>query len=134
MSKSRDKKEEQLGMTTGKANSILNRDILWHLVVKTKQDSCFHCGELMTRETFSVEHKTPWLDSEDPVSLFFNMDNISFSHLACNTKAARQTTKKYHTEEERLEATRRLKRESRKRVKPEIEKARRREQYLKHKK
>lgn len=43
----------------------------------------------MSRETFSIEHKIPWLDSEDPTGLFFNLDNISFSHKSCNYEAKR---------------------------------------------
>lgn len=47
----------------------------------------------MTRDTFSLEHIEPWLDSEDPVGLFFNQDNISFSHLSCNISDARKPHK-----------------------------------------
>ena len=48
----------------------------------------------MERDNFSVEHVTPWLDSEDPVGLFFDLKNISFSHRNCNSSAARRPTKK----------------------------------------
>lgn len=84
------KKQTQLGMNPGTASHRLVKDILYSLVVKTEQNACFHCGEQMTRETFSVEHKEPWLDSEDPVKMFFDLDNISFSHMRCNTAAARR--------------------------------------------
>ena len=39
----------------------------------------------------SIEHKIPWLDSDNPKELFFNLEkNIAFSHLSCNISAARQ--------------------------------------------
>ena len=38
-------------------------------------------------DEFSVEHKIPWLDSDDPIGLFFSLDNIAFSHHSCNSGA-----------------------------------------------
>lgn len=86
-----DKKKEQLGMNPSTASHRLVKDILWHLIKETNQDTCCKCGEPMSRETYSVEHLTPWLDSEDPVGLYFNLNNISFSHLSCNSADARKT-------------------------------------------
>jgi len=43
----------------------------------------------MTRENFTIEHKVPWLDSEDPVKMFFDLDNIAFSHHKCNVAERR---------------------------------------------
>ena len=51
----------------------------------------------MTRETFSIEHLKPWLDSNDPVGLYFDLDNISFSHLSCNISDARKLEPKCGT-------------------------------------
>lgn len=89
-----DKKKEQLGMNPSTAQGRLVKDILWSLIVKTGQTVCCKCGKEMHRETFSIEHLVPWLDSEDPVGLFFDLDNISFSHLKCNITDIRrkQTT------------------------------------------
>lgn len=84
------KKSVQLGMNPSTASGRLLKDILFQLVCETGKDKCFHCGEKITRETLSIEHKTPWLDSDDPQGLFFDLDNIAFSHLLCNTKAARK--------------------------------------------
>ena len=92
-----DKKKMQLGMNPSTASGRLIKDTLWKLVVMTGQDKCFQCSEVMTRDTFSVEHKEPWLDSEDPVGLFFDQDNISFSHHSCNVAASRRG--KYTPEE-----------------------------------
>lgn len=48
----------------------------------------------MTRQTFSIEHKEPWLDSADPLGMYFDMANISFSHISCNTSEARRKPRK----------------------------------------
>lgn len=92
-----DKKTEQLGINYSTANGRLVKDILWSLIVRTEQDSCCKCGEAMTRETFSIEHVIPWQDSENPVELFFDLSNISFSHLKCNIGAARKKESSHGT-------------------------------------
>ena len=89
-----DKKKEQLGMNPSTASGRLVKDILWKLIKETGQDSCCKCGELMSRETFSIEHVEPWLDSDDPVKLYFDLDNISFSHLKCNVEDKRSNQEK----------------------------------------
>jgi len=101
MTASNRKKDAQLGMNHGTASHRLVKDILFKLVVETKKDCCFQCGNKIRREELSIEHKVPWLDSEDPIKLFFDLENIAFSHHSCNVKAARKTTKKYFTPEEK---------------------------------
>jgi hypothetical protein len=64
-----------------------------------------------------------------PVGLFFDLDNVAFSHLSCNTGASRKPNQKYFTPEDRLEADRRLDRESYKRT---YYPQKRREKYKKH--
>ena len=86
-----EKKRNQLGMNPSTASHRLVKDILWKLIVNTKQDSCCKCGVIMTRENFSIEHLTPWMDSEDPVGIYFDLNNISFSHLGCNVADKRDT-------------------------------------------
>ena len=85
-----DKKKMQLGMNPSTASGRLVKDILWKLIVQTGQDRCCKCGEPMSRETFSIEHVIPWLDSEDPAGLYFDLDNISFSHHSCNVSDRRE--------------------------------------------
>lgn len=84
------KKNEQLGMGHGKAAHILGKDILWSLITETGKTVCCRCGKEMCRQTFSIEHLVPWLDSDNPTGLFFDLNNISFSHLKCNVAAARK--------------------------------------------
>ena len=87
--KNKRKKQEQLGMNPSTAAHRLVKDILWRFV-EIGGYTCHQCGQPMCRETFSIEHKTPWLDSEDPKGLYFDLENIAFSHLSCNTGAARK--------------------------------------------
>jgi hypothetical protein len=122
MTKSSDKQELQLGMPHGMATSRLRKMLLFRFVQQNKQDICHHCCQkISSLEEFSVEHVVPWLDSQDPAQLFFDLNNITYSHRSCNTGAARRPNRKYFTAQERLEANRRLKRESRVRVKAKKE-------------
>ncbi len=91
--KSNAKKALQLGMNPSTANSRLNRDILFMLVIASGH-KCYRCGGELTRETFTIEHKEHWLDSEDPKAKFFDLANIAFSHHSCNSGASRQPSKR----------------------------------------
>ena len=84
-----DNKTAQLGMSPGKASHRLVKDILFKYVQESGE-VCFRCGQDLTREDFTIEHKTPWLHSEDPVFLFFDLENIAYSHSRCNSGAARK--------------------------------------------
>lgn len=86
------KKKEQLGMPSGTATARLRKSILFQLVKETGRNICHQCGKVIeTEEELSIEHKVPWLDSKDPVGLFFDLKNIAFSHLRCNIGACRHT-------------------------------------------
>lgn len=98
-----DKKQSQLGMNPSTAANRLRMDILYSLVKRCGY-KCYRCGEDLTRESFSVEHITPWLDSENPKQMFFDLNNISFSHMTCNRLDARRPNKKYETLDERKNA------------------------------
>lgn len=91
-------REAQLGMNPSTASHRLVKDILFSLV---KDTPCFHCGGKLDRETFSIEHKVPWLHSEDPVKMFFDLGNISFSHGGCNSSNKRHPRQKYFSEDKR---------------------------------
>lgn len=94
------KKHIQLGMNASTASHRLVKDLLFKFV-EDAGHVCHQCGKPMTRNDFSIEHKTPWLDSEDPQKLFFDLDNIAFSHKWCNIAAARKPHKLDLTPEER---------------------------------
>lgn len=85
------KKIVQLGMYTSRAANKLNRSIMYHLAKKLNEHYCYRCGaEICTIKEFTVEHKTPWLDSPNPVELYFDLENIAFSHFLCNSRAGRK--------------------------------------------
>jgi len=94
MDNSNKKKYKQLGMPIGTATHRLRKSILFALVKFSKIDDldiCFQCGERIEDiGNFSIEHKVPWLDSEDPKELFYDLENIAFSHLSCNIGVARR--------------------------------------------
>lgn len=92
MSKANKKKAEQLGMNHSTANARLRKDLIFYMMRKLGEGNCYQCGEeILSIDDMSIEHKEPWLDSEDPVGLFFNIENIAFSHLSCNVGAARRS-------------------------------------------
>lgn len=79
-------------MPVGTASGRLKKSIIFSFLKRLNENYCFQCGlEIETENELSVEHKIPYLDSENPVELFFSLDNIGFSHLSCNIGAARQT-------------------------------------------
>jgi len=86
----------------------------------------------MSRDTFSIEHKIPWLDSSDPVGLYFDLNNISFSHHSCNVRAARRPNKKYFSEEEKREAKNNLEKNRWRNLSKEKQKAIRKEKYVRN--
>ena len=90
MTKSNDKKAAQLGMSIGMATHKLRKAIMFDLVKKAGIDRCYRCGEqILDIDNFSIEHKERWLDSENPQKLFFDLNNIAFSHLGCNSSSKR---------------------------------------------
>jgi hypothetical protein len=76
---------DELGMSHGKAVQILRKSLLFSLVKKLHLDVCYRCNKKIKNiKEFSIEHKRNWLHSSNPIKLFFNLKNISFSHLKCN--------------------------------------------------
>lgn len=80
-------KNQQLGIDYGTASSRLKKMILWSFIEKLKLTNCYRCNLSMSLETYSVDHKNPWLHVDN--NLFWDLNNISFSHLSCNTKNRR---------------------------------------------
>ena len=96
--------KEWTGLAPSTAKSRLDKDIMFTLATQAGH-TCFQCGGNLTRETFSIEHKTPWLSADDPGFSFFDLNNIAFSHNLCNsTAAARKQPKIYDSPEDRKRA------------------------------
>jgi len=120
------KKALALGMNPSTASHRLVKDILWS---KIENELCYRCNKPMTRDTFSIEHKEAWLSSDDPLKSFFDLENITFSHLLCNITAGGQN-RIWNTDEERVSHYRKKGNEKRLAEPVEVRQQRRREQYL----
>jgi hypothetical protein len=80
---SNERKNQTLGMPHGTASSRLRKNILFHLLKKHGENYCFKCSELIEIvDDLSIEHKQPWEGIS--AELFWDLDNIAFSHLHCN--------------------------------------------------
>lgn len=87
---SNERKSSKLGMPFGTASGKLRKQILFHLVTKYKENLCYRCStQIETVDELSIEHKTGWENSDNPIDSFFDLDNIAFSHLNCNVSAPR---------------------------------------------
>lgn len=80
-----------LGMDKSTASHRLKKIIMFELAKKTGMDRCHRCKLLISDVAeFSVEHIKPWLWKD--AKLFWDINNIAFSHLSCNVSAAQQKT------------------------------------------
>jgi len=78
-------KQERLGMSLGKANNQLRKRLLFLLAQKLGLCECFRCGKAIeTVNDFTIDHKEPWLYAASPQEMFFDVNNIAFSHVRCN--------------------------------------------------
>ena len=77
-------------MDPGTASNRLKVHLMYELAKRLDMHWCYQCGaEIEFSKDISIEHKTPWLHSEDPKGLFFDIENIAFSHKSCNYRASR---------------------------------------------
>lgn len=87
MKNSNELKAEQLGMPWGTAAQRLRKMLLFKFVQELKLDTCFKCGTVIESiDDLSIEHKTPWFNRD--AELFWDLDNIAFSHLRCNVRTS----------------------------------------------
>ncbi len=76
-------KSEQLGMPIGTANARLRKMVLFDVLRRHGENVCCRCGEkIESVMELSLEHKKPWLHVS--ADLFWDLDNIGFSHTRCN--------------------------------------------------
>lgn len=82
------RKEDKLKMKFGTAQSRLKKAIMFYLAQQAGLDTCFRCFEKIENlEDFSIDHKIDWQNSQSPVDLFFDINNIAFSHFDCNVNS-----------------------------------------------
>ena len=81
-------KSEQLGMSFGAACNKLRKSIMFHLLKKLEENICFRCNKkIEIADDLSIDHKKDWLHNN--VDLFWDLDNIAFSHSSCNFRHKR---------------------------------------------
>ena len=84
------KKSTQLGMAISTARSQLLGKLLFRELTATSDCKCYRCGKnIETAEELSIDHKQPWLNQNNSVELFFDLDNVAYSHRKCNSGARR---------------------------------------------
>lgn len=70
------------------AKSRLNKLLMFELAKKCNLETCYRCGvKIENFEDFTIDHKESWLLSDEPAKMFYNIENIAFSHAKCNCKA-----------------------------------------------
>lgn len=86
MNPSNKKKSEQLEMNFSTACNRLRRNMMFRLIQDAGKNICYRCDEVIEKaDDFSLDHKIDWLNSKNPIDLFWDLDNISFSHKSCNS-------------------------------------------------
>lgn len=78
------KKEKALGITWSTAINRLYRTIIKEYFKMKYQMTCYRCGNLVDENYFHIDHKVSWLNSENPLKFYLDIDNIAVSHPECN--------------------------------------------------
>lgn len=96
-------RRKELGMPLGTAQHRLRIQLLFKYIKKAGENFCFDCKEeILQPNEISIQHKKVWLHVD--VNLFWDLDNIAFSHRWCNkperyphkgSKAPHGTTTRY---------------------------------------
>jgi hypothetical protein len=109
---SNDVKSAQLGMSVSTARARLVKMLLFRELQRSGNDKCYRCGKVIDDiDHLSIEHKEPWLHASP--TLFWDLDNVEFSHMTCNSSAARRAPWKYTTRDEARQAENKQARERR---------------------
>lgn len=89
MNNSMKRKNDFLGVPYGTACNKLRKNLLFYLVCELGKDICFRCGNKINRpEDLSIDHIRDWLGNSR--ELFWDLNNITFSHLSCNSLSRRR--------------------------------------------
>jgi hypothetical protein len=77
------RKNETLGMPHGTAVSKLRKNVLFGVLKKHGENVCVRCNQtIISSDELSMEHIKPWEGIS--ADLFWDLDNIAFSHRRCN--------------------------------------------------
>lgn len=84
------KRSDQLGMAISTARSQLLNRLLFRELTANGECKCHRCGQaIKSADDLSIDHKEPWMNKSNAVELFFDLENISYSHRSCNSSARR---------------------------------------------
>lgn len=87
-------KSAELGMGFCKASYLLHRMLIFQYAKLSGKDDCYRCGlPIVSLEEMSIDHKIAWQNRGNARDLFFDLENIGFSHRRCNGRARRCATK-----------------------------------------
>ena len=79
------KKSQQLKRSYSTARVKLQKMLLFEFTKRLKLNFYCRCKKEITEiNDFTMDHIKPWLNSEDPIGLFCDINNVLFSHLSCN--------------------------------------------------
>ncbi len=75
------RKAEFLGMPIGTAMNRLRKMALLRLLQRLGEDRCYRCGKkIESIDNLSIDHIKDWLGQD--LALFWDLDNVTFSHRA----------------------------------------------------
>jgi len=78
-----------LGIDYGTARARLTKLIMYDQARRLNMLNCYRCGQHIDDvNDFTIDHKQHWLRVS--VELFYDMDNIAFSHHSCNSRHCRR--------------------------------------------
>jgi hypothetical protein len=91
----------QLGMPRGTAANRLRKMVLFDVLKRHNENICVRCKKSIEAvEELSIEHVKPWEGAD--TALFWDLQNIAFSHLSCNCSSTRRVGKPHSFRIERL--------------------------------
>src|SRR3990167_2533934 len=80
----------QIGMSQSNARPRLLRSVLFYILCNTGLNVCFRCNlKILELKDFTLDHKENWRGEKNP-ELYFDVKNIGFSHLSCNSAMTRR--------------------------------------------
>jgi hypothetical protein len=69
--------------------------LFFSLVKKLELDTCHRCNERITDyKQLSIDHIETWLNKSN--DLFWDINNIAYSHLSCNSAKSASSTENPH--------------------------------------
>jgi hypothetical protein len=87
----KDEEKHQLGMDKGTAGGRLRKLLLFEFARRLGLLTCIRCRKpIELVNDFTTDHIKPWFHI-DP-SLFWDLNNVGFSHDSCNKRAGRKNT------------------------------------------